>query len=386
MSLQLPKGYVPTCIAPLFVVARTLQGHAPVAGPRTLNISSLGIYGSSLITVPGRGRRVSYNLVVREVAASHIGVELVLEARDIPQPEPRLLPRPRIPVPMRAPEPQPGEVAVAEIEAADEDDGDVEGEDAFAEPPRPFQPLRCPATISVTLVPPYRSALLSEHLSASARALGLAGLARPLPKGVSVSFPSMADMLGAELREILIEGGGSAALVDERTGTLIDIPPGFWRTDAAGVALASDEMVTMISPQAGEVRGRACIGPRQLEAAWLAVHERLFGPAPVQVPPLRTPGIILLERVAHELSYVNGAPERWHLKLDHIAAWVQVSWNADELGPYRQGMGTAAARLIALPQHLRVGAPNAARTAQWVEWERIYAERAGREYAAVENR
>lgn len=370
--MQIPAGHVPVCIAPLYVIAQVLQASAPATGTAAVDLREIGVHGLGLITVPHRGRGQSYSLVFEGVEATRVGIELRLQARETPRPKPRALPVRLIPPP-RIP-------GGARTGKAQEPEGGADGD----APPAPSGPLRTPARLAITLVPPYRECLQPDRLGVSAQALGFVGLARPLPEGVRITVPPIAERIGIEAREALCEGITRTILVDERTGESIDIPPAFWRTDEAEVALAADEIITVPIPGVGDARGRACIAPHQLDLVCSRARAKLFGKAPP--PRLRTPGAALLERVSHELGYVDGKPRRWHLRLDHIAAWVELRWNEDDIGQMRNGMPTAIARLISLQEFLKPGNASTERTAQIEDWKRAYAEAAGKEYEPVSDR
>lgn len=388
---RLPRGFVPACVVPLYAIGRTLHGALPIQGEAEFPLAALRVYGSSSLYAPLAKERHAYDLRIRAVEASPIGVELQAEARERPAHVPRLREDddPERAARMRRPFliPRiPGQVVEPRAQPAVGSDPNYENEgDVAPEPPRvPPKPLRSPTSIAVTLVPPYRDCLQTGRLSATACATGFAGLARPLPKGVEVSLPNIADVLGGAVRDALIEGAGSMVLVEERTGEAILIPGSFWRTDAAQETLEADEMVSMVTPEGREARGLACIAPQQLELVWLRARHRLFGAAPP--PRLHTPGAALLERVSHELGYVDGNPTRWDLRVDHIAAWVELRWKEFDLGEYKNGTATGVARLIALPEHRTPGGTPTERTAQIEDWKRVYAQEAGKQYALIKDR
>lgn len=397
MPAQPPRGHLPAYIAPLYVVARALHEAFPAEGLPTFDLApfSAGPYLTPTAAATYDGERRSFSLTVSGFKPSRIGVELYLELVLRPRIVPRRLPSQglKLPKPAAAPsdveEPSPAteegegphnpeptaKEAAAAVAAAEEEAAEEAAAIARAEAEE-----RRVKRVAVTLVSPYETCLLSEHLSATARWRGLRGLpstaygGRTFPDDAYFSFPRVAAALGRELRDVLAVSGGRAVLM-EPTGDQTPVPARFWHSEAAEAVLAGE--IDIVVPLEGgrEATGAIWFDEVALDAAW----RQLRGTAAALVKPQRpaekepepaarkrkesphtavpqpTPWMIFMQEVALEFGYSGGKPVgQYRLTRDELAKMLRTRW-PDELGAWSIPYAEALAAFILHPSNRKLG-------------------------------
>lgn len=393
MPAQPPRGHLPAYIAPLYVLARALHEAVPTEGLPTFDLKpfSAGPYLTPTAAATYADERRSFSLTVSGFKPSRIGVELYLELVLRPRIVPRSLP-PQLPQsskPANAPPTAPP--AVEEQLPAFEDEDDEwpdwpeptpEEATAAAEEAaeRAEADERRVKRVAVTLVPPFETCLLSEHLSATARWRGLAGLpttahgGRTFPADAHFSFPDVAAALGKELRDVLAAGGGRAVLM-EPTGDETPVPARFWRSEAAEAVLAG-EVDTVVPLDGREATGAVWFDEVALDAAW----RQLRGTVAASVKPVRpvekkseetparrrrdpphtavpqpTAWMIFMQEIALEFGYSGGRPFGPHrFTKEQLAARLRTRW-PDELGEWSQNYAESLAAFILHPSNRKLG-------------------------------
>lgn len=394
MPTQPPRGHLPAYIAPLYVLARALHEVFPAEGLPTFDLKpfTAGPYMRPTAAATYAGERRSFSVTVSGFKPSRIGVELYLELVLRPRIVPRFLP-PQLPQssePTNAPPTAPA--AVEEQLLAFEDDEDDEWPDWPEPTPEEAAAAAAEAAeraeaderrvkrVAVTLVPPFETCLLSEHLSATARWRGLAGLpttahgGRTFPADAYFSFPHVAAALGKELRDVLAGGGGRAVLM-EPTGDETPVPARFWRSEAAEAVLAG-EVNTVVPLDGREATGAVWFDEVALDAAW----RQLRGTAAASVKPTRpaekkseeaparrrrepphtavpqpTAWMVFMQEIALEFGYSGGRPVGPHrFTKEQLAAQLRTRW-PDELGEWSQNYAESLAAFILHPSNRKLG-------------------------------
>lgn len=392
MPAHPPRGHFPACIAPLYVLARALHETVPAEGLPTFDLKpfSAGPYLTPTAAATYAGERRSFSLTVSGFKPSRIGVQLYLELRLRPRIVPRSLP-PQVPqLPRPGAEPPAAPPAVEEhLPALEEDDDEwldwpeptpEEAAAAAAEAAqRAEADERRVKRVAVTLVPPFETCVLSEHLSATARWRGLAALpttaysGRTFPADAHFSFPRVAVALGRELRDVLAAGGGRAVLM-EPTGDQTPVPARFWRSEAAEAVLAG-EVDTVVPLDGREATGAVWFDEVALDAAW----RQLRGTAAASVKPVRpaekkpeetparrkepphtavpqpTAWMVFMQEIALEFGYSGGRPFGPHrFTKEQLAAQLRTRW-PDELGEWSQNYAESLAAFILHPSNRKLG-------------------------------
>ena len=393
MPIHPPRGHLPACIAPLYILARALHDGFPAEGLPEIDLRpfSKAVFQPLSADATYRGERRWFDVKVSGFRPSRIDVELLLDlvlkpkSVRIPPPPPRLRAAPPPPI---VAEPPP---------RVDDEDEDEEGPDWPEPTPEELKAAKDaaekaaaeeetrPKRAAITLVPPYGTCLLPEHLSATARWRGWAGIpptgraGRTFPADGTFRAPSIAAALVAELRNVLADGGGRAALI-EQTGMKTAVPAYFWTSDAAEAVLAA-EVDTAVRLEGGrEIVGTIWFDEVALDAAWRqlrstaaalvkpvwplkeeagsAPEKRKKKEPPHTAVPQPTLWMVFMQEIALEFGYSGGRPVgSYRFTRDQLAAQLRTRW-PKELGDWSQTYAEALAAFILHPNNRKEGNPN----------------------------
>lgn len=399
MPIQPPRGHLPAYIAPLYVLARALHDGFPTEGLSKVDLRpfSKGLFQPLSASGTYRGEPRWFDVKVSGFRPSQVGVEVLLELVLRPR-RPKKAPltsqrahlhAPRFPPVVAEPPPpeivegehldgpveQPGqleltpeELAIAReiaLEAATEAAAEeAEKKAAAAEEARPKE-------AAMMLVPPYETCLLSEHLSATARWRGMAGIPRTghgghtFPGDADLRAPAIAAALVAEFRNVLADGGGRAVLI-ERSGKKTPVPNYFWTSAAAKSALTAEGDVVVEFDDDRRISGSIWFDVVALDAAWRRIRgieattEKRVPPVKLRTEPLMavpqpTPWMIFMQEVALEFGYSGGKPTgKFELTRDQLAGLLRTRW-PDELGAWSTPYAEALAAFILHPSNRKLG-------------------------------
>jgi hypothetical protein len=399
MSIQPPRGHLPAYIAPLYVLARALHDGFPTKGLPKVDLRpfSNGLFQPLSASGTYRGEHRWFDVKVSGLRPSQVGVEVLLELVLRPRRQRKAPPRSLQALPHAAPPPpvvaappppavaegehhdqpteQPGQIELTPeeleiameiaLEVATEAEAEEDAKKkAAAEEARPKE-------AAMMLVPPYETCLLSEHLSATARWRGMAGIPRTghgghtFPADADLRAPAIAAALVAEFRNVLADGGGQAVLI-ERTGKKTPVPDYFWTSAAAKSALTAEGDVVVEFDDDHQISGSIWFDVVALDAAWRrirgieATKEKRVPPVKLRTEPLMavpqpTPWMIFMQEVALEFGYSGGKPTgKYELTRDQLAGFLRTRW-PDELGAWSTPYAEALAAFILHPSNRKLG-------------------------------
>lgn len=212
--------------------------------------------------------------------------------------------------------------------------------------------------MTLTLRPPYADCLSRAKLKANL-SRGLRDIEDPIPEGSVFDFPDFAVSVGAKFRHALAQGALRTILVDEETGQVVDLPPDFWRTHDAEVALAQDAPVSFRFSHK-TAHGHVYIAIAEMQRGWRSVVEPAAPvPEPLMTAPLPSPWMAFQHKVAAHFGYSGGRTTRnTRYTKKEIQDYIKDTW-PEEFGLFSASAASFLARFIRHPDDEALGKPDA---------------------------
>lgn len=233
--------------------------------------------------------------------------------------------------------------------------------------------------LSLVLKQPVIGCLSKVRIRENLNASGLMRAFAPLPDDFEFSVTPFEESAIMRYRQALALGHLTAFIFDKDSrGT--PIPPDFWRRDVARPLLTQSDPVS-IEIDGEKIRGYVFVDRQRLCDDWFQAFSLLpmagiMAGAELHVdgrpaPPFVTPWITFMQKMAHELSFVNGEPTRWNISTANVVSWIELKWDPG-FGPYQASLAEAMAKFIANADVYKVGKPTKDILAHRALWKTFF--------------